>query len=281
MKTPLLALSLIAAETLAAETLAADPWADRVVQYEPGEGVPPVFGSDPPVLFDRPEAALGAPTRQSVAFGGYVVSPFSPAGDPSEVVSLGRGGRLTLEFDEPVTDDPLNPFGVDLLIFGNAFFETNDFDFDAQTVVTGVASESGLVELSADGETFVTLTGAAPDGGYPTRGWADHDTFFPAGPGATPADFTLPVDPALDPVGLGPAGIAAGYGLSGGGLGVDLADWGISEVRFIRFSNPVGSLTTPEIDAVADVRPVPEVGALWLALAALPVAAGRRSARAA
>lgn len=248
---------------------AADPWADRVVEYTPGAGVPAVFGSNPPVLFDRPEAALGAPTRQSVAFGGSVVSPFRPAGDPSEVVSLGEGGRLTLAFDEPVTDDPLNPHGVDLLLFGNAFYTTSDFDFDAETVVTGLAAEGGLIELSADGVSYVPLTGLPADGGFPTRGWTDHAEFFPSGPGATPADFTLPVNPALDPIGATSAQIAAGYGRSGGGLGIDLADWGLSEIRFVRISNPVGSGLTPEIDAMADVRPVPEPTGLALAFVAI------------
>jgi len=36
------------------------------------------------------------------------------------LVSLGQGGHIILGFDEPVTDDPLNPEGFDFIVFGNA-----------------------------------------------------------------------------------------------------------------------------------------------------------------
>lgn len=255
----------------------ADPWADTVVSYTPGEGVPSVFGSDPPDFFERSLSSLGEPTRQSLAFGGYVVSPFSPAGDPNEVVALGRGGSLTVAFDEPVTDDPLNPFGIDLLVFGNAFLLTNNFAFDDTTTVVGVDSEGGLIEVSSDGINFVPVPGIDADGAFPTNGYADTTDFFPAEPGSVLADFTLPVDPSFDPTGLGPADTVAGYAGSGGGAGIDLADVGLSSIRFVRITNPLNSLTTPEIDGFADVRAVPEPAAfLLLAFAVAPLAARTR-----
>ena len=42
-------------------------------------------------------AALGEPTRDSIAFGGFLISPFGGAADVSEVVSLGEGGRARRE----------------------------------------------------------------------------------------------------------------------------------------------------------------------------------------
>lgn len=266
------AVALIASSS----AVAADPWADAVVEYIPGANLPSVFGSDPPVYFDQATAALGEPTRQSVAFGGYVVSPFSSPSDPSEAVALGEGGSLTVAFDEPVTNDPLNPFGVDLLVFGNAFFLTSDFNFDDGTTVSGVASEGGLIEISADGVTFVPVTGVDADGLFPTNGYADAVDFFPAAPGGVLTDFTLPVDPAFDPTGLGVADLLQGYAGSGGGAGIDIGAYGLQAVSFVRVTNPVNSGVTPEIDGFADVRAVPEPSAIVLVLFGAALTRGRR-----
>ncbi|TWT96823.1 hypothetical protein Pla108_25970 [Botrimarina colliarenosi] len=275
MKTPLcfrLIVPLIALPVGGMTALAADPWADRVVSYDPGTGVPAVFGSNPPVLFDVADAALGMPTRQSVAFGGYVVSPFSAPTDPTEVVALGDGGTLVVAFDEPVTDDPLNPFGIDLLVFGNAFFLTSDYNFDAATTVTGVDTEGGILAISADGVNWDTVTNLDADGLYPTNGYADTTDFFPASPGGVLADFTLPVDPAFNPNGLGAEALVAGYGGSGGGAGIDIGAYGLSSVSYVRVTNASGSGFTPEIDGFADVSATPEPTSLLLvALATLPV----------
>ena len=46
------------------------------------------------------------------------------------------------------------------------------------------------------------------------------------------------------------------YRGSGGGAGVDLADVGLTEISYVRISNPENPLdSTPEIDAFADVAP--------------------------
>ncbi len=272
-----LCLATLLALSATTAAVAADPWADAIVNYTPGTDVPSVFGSDPPVLYDNGTAALGEPTRNSVAFGGYTVSPYSAPSDVSEVVSLGKGGSLTVSFDEPVTNDAGNPFGIDLLIFGNAFLSTNDFNFDANTTNTGsAASEGGIVSISDDGVTFVEVTGLDADGLFPTNGYADTTDFFPAGPGSVPSDFTRPVDPSLDLTGLGVTATILAYGGSGGGAGIDIGAYGFSEISYVRVTNPVDSLTTPEIDGFADVRAVPEPSAWVLLLLATPLVRRRR-----
>ena len=45
------------------------------------------------------------------------------------------------------------------------------------------------------------------------------------------------------------------YNGSGGGAGVDIGSLGLSEISFVRITNPVGSGVTPEIDGFADVAP--------------------------
>jgi hypothetical protein len=253
----------------------ADPWADHVVNYDPGAGV----GVDWPtsVPFTNPLTALGSPTRVTsphpVGTGG-AVTPLNAPFRADEIVSIGRGGVLEVRFDEPVTDHAANPFGIDLLIFGNAFFAGSffnpDFSFNPAGTAAGVAAEGGVIEVSADGVNYFDVSGAA-DGLYPTNGFADlTDPFAPAA-GAVPSNFTLPVNPTFDPVGKTYAEILAGYNGSGGGFGVDLAPTGLASISFVRITTPAGAPFVPEIDGFADVAAVPEpaAGSAFLAAAVL------------
>jgi hypothetical protein len=257
---------------------AADPWADHVVSYVQGTGVGNDFVTGNPV--NNPLTALGEPTRftsDAANFGGPT-TPFSSAYRDDEIVSIGAGGSLTLQFDEPVVDHPLNPFGVDLLVFGNAFYS---IDFGTFLATGAVDDDGGLIEVSANGVDFFAVTGSA-DGPFPTVGYLDIAEPFPSADGAVLSDFTKPVNPAaLNSVaGMSTAQIIAAYDGSGGGLGVDISSTGLASISYIRFSNPLGSLKTPEIDAVADVRAMPEPAAIaLLTLAATAIAGLRRRQR--
>lgn len=92
--------ALVGVASLAA---AEDPWADAVVAYAP---------NDPNPGYDDPSQALGAPLG-----GGPVVV------NNDSVVSLGRPhGRIVLQFDTPITDDPDNPMGLDFIVYSNALW---------------------------------------------------------------------------------------------------------------------------------------------------------------
>lgn len=256
----------------AAAAAAADPWADNVEEYVPGSDVASVFNSNPPIFFDQPTSALGAPTRSDV--GGAPITPTNPASTPEEVVSIGVGGSLIVSFDEPVTNHPANPFGIDLLIFGNAqLFNLAVFPPTPSTPLTDAFTEGGLVEVSADGMNYFPVPGEA-DGLFPTFGFQD-------AAGLIASDFTLPVDPSLSPFGLTQSELLTAYAGSGGGLGIDIGAVGLSEVSYVRVTNPVASSIsfpdTPEIDAFVDVRPIPEPSSLVLLL--LGFAAVRRNRR--
>ncbi len=246
--------------TCSAHLRAADPWADSVVSYDAGSNADPGYTTA--------GSALGEPTRFSNPtdpFGG-VVTPLSPSFGTDETVSIGAGGQLTVRFDEPVTNHGANPFGIDLLVFGNSFFNGNffggppDFAFNPAAPVTGITSDGGAIEVSSDGASFVSVAGAA-DGLYPTNGFADILSPFTAVEGSIEADFTRPVNPAFDPVGKTFAQVIAGYEGSGGGLGIDIGVLGLSSISFVRITNPTASLATPDIDGFADVAPVPEPAA--------------------
>ncbi len=247
------ALSLVG--PAAAPALASDPWADRVISFNAGTG-----GSDG---YDLASSSLGSPTRfTGVSFGfPSAVTPFSPPFEPTDIVSLGVGGQITVAFDEPVTNDAANPFGLDLLIFGNSFYYDADWPNGR---VGGFAGEGGVIEVSADGRAWHTIPLLAADAGFPTLGYLDLATPYSDTPGAIEADFTRPVDPSFDASGKTFAEIVAAYRGAGGGLGVDVSSVGLDSISFVRVSNPDGLGGTPEIDAFVDVSPTPAPGAIPL-----------------
>ncbi|MGE0478990.1 MAG: hypothetical protein AB7Q17_00835 [Phycisphaerae bacterium] len=235
----------------------ADPWADRVIQYDPGTGAA--------AGYTDPSTALGMPTRFTGEVFGFpsVVSLVSPPFESDELVSIGEGGRLTVEFDDPIKNDPQNPFGVDLILFGNGGFI---YDFG-----TGRLASPGTlfgldlvrVSVSADGATFVPL-GDVVEGFYPTQAYLDGGPFDVV-PGSLPTDFRKPVNPALtaaDFGGLTYEAARALYGDSGGGTPLDIAASGLGAVRFVR------------IDVLDDGDPDTELSAEIDAFATVPEPAG-------
>lgn len=240
----------------------AEPWATFVDSYQPGTTA--VDG------FMEPATGLGSPER----FTGEGVFPgavtmFNPAFGTDEIVSIGEGGHLTVGFDEPVTDDPNNLHGVDLIIFGNTGFIDTSFPNGQLGDPAGVFG-SGLatVEVSADGTNFFPVAGLA-DGLFPTQGYLDA-TPFQSTPGNLESDFLKPMDPSLtlsDFDGLSYAEALALYDGSGGGTPIDISGSGLTSISYVRISldddGNGGTSLHAEIDAFANV-PEPNSAALVL-----------------
>ncbi len=257
---------LAACAGVARATDVASPFASSVVSYTAGIGA---TGND------HAAAAVGAPTRFTGLQYGYPgnVHPFNPAFDPDETVTVGRGGSLVLAFDHRVENDAANPFGIDLLIFGNSFFwDPINFSLHADEL----SSEGGTVEVSQDGTHWVLANGVEADGLFPTLGYSDLTDPWSTTHGSVETDFTKPVDPNFDWVGKDFSQIITGYKGSGGGAGVDIGALGLQWIQFVRISNASGSHTTPEVDAISDVSPVPAPSAILVALVATGCGAVRR-----
>lgn len=239
----------------------AQGFATSVVSYTPGANANPSYLD--------PAAALGEPSRFTGVALGFpgAVTPFNPAFDPGQLVSIGGGGSLTLGFAQPITDDPANPFGLDLLIFSNAFFVDTAFPGGVAGALFG-SSPQATIEVSADGVTFVPITSAAPVGRFPTLGYLDLAGPYETSPGTALTNFNLPVDPSLNPTGLTFTQLVAAYNGSGGGRGIDLSGSGLSSVSYVRITNATGAAAI-SIDAVADVIPSPATLALLAPLAFL------------
>lgn len=229
------------------QALAQSPFAASVVSYAPG--------ANPAAGFTNPASALGEPTRFTGGpFFPQAVTPFQPAFMASELVSVGAGGELVVAFDHDVGDDPRNPFGIDLIVFGNSFFGDAAYP---QGMPSGLFAEGGEIALSADGTTWVTVTGVAADGFAPTMGWLDASPYDTV-PGMQPTDFTRPIDPsvtAASMIGQEWPAVRAMYGGSGGGAGIDLAPLGLASIRYVRVRVPAGAMQSAELDGFSDVAP--------------------------
>ncbi len=217
-------------------------FASSVVSYDQGIGA--VAG------YTDPSAALGSPTR-TTGFD-LRVTPFNPPFQSSEIVSIGRGGHLVVAFDSPITNDAGNPFGIDMLVFGNSFFYNDDFE----PIADHIWKPGGTVEVSADGISWSLITGAVADGVFPTMGFTDGTDPFGADSASIETNFRVPVDPSFDPWGKNYGQLKAGYGVSGGGSPVDL-EGQATGIRFVRISNPIDAPYAIEIDAISDVIPAP------------------------
>ncbi|MCH7848581.1 MAG: hypothetical protein IIB53_09495, partial [Planctomycetes bacterium] len=206
-----------------------DPYADEWIAYDPGENAAKGY--------TNPDVVLGSPERFTGELAGFpgVVSIFNSPFGTDEIVSIGEGGFLTLAFDEPITNDPAHRFGVDFIIFGNAFFLDADWPNGRIGDPAILAAEGPLrVSVSSDGVDFTSL-GDVMEGLFPTQGYLDSGP-YDVTRGNVPSDFTRPVDPALsleDFAGLTFPQVLDLYQGSGGGIPIDIAASGLEAVRCI------------------------------------------------
>ncbi|MCS7090211.1 MAG: hypothetical protein RMN51_03700 [Verrucomicrobiota bacterium] len=248
-------------------------------------------GSFGPAPYEDPLAVLGEPARWFYDPWAWMAGrtpfrrvsvvepPFYRSQDAGTnlLVTLAPGGWIVVEFDPPLTNDPAHPYGLDFLVFGNAFFVCDgpvgdNTDFMQMRTSGAVFGEPLRVSVSpgytgAAGEQaddpatwrwYRYDNGPFADTAYPTQGylwdrirktWSEE-----------PADFTLPVHPGLLGQLQGAAATVADvmrwYGLSGGGTGFDLTPSGFDRVRFVRIEGLSSNHAWGEVDAVVRVRPV-------------------------
>ncbi|MBT5925478.1 MAG: hypothetical protein HOH33_02545 [Verrucomicrobia bacterium] len=227
----------------------ASPFATSVIEYEPGTGFAIEFGSG--LGYTNTLAALGNPSRMTPGQFGGPVDPFAPPYLADQLLSIGEGGFVILEFGIPILNHPNNPFGLDFLIFGNTGFNITNGDFSGGGVTDGSVfgnddSETS-VWVSEDNVTYYQLD--------PLKA-PKVDGYFP---GDGQGDFRMPVNPALQPSDFAESRleqIRALYKGSGGGAGYDLA-WakdasGLSSVRFVKIAVHSGKI---ELDAATIVSP--------------------------
>ena len=191
-----------------------------------------------------------------------------------------------IEFDHQVVDDEKNPYGLDFIVFGNAFAAKKNADHlvgpasDPRNIrFTGEGiAEKGIVSVSQDGKTWFTFDQPFADDLYPTLGYVidrknpNKDLFEGNLYWGEKTDATIPVDPSIkwsDFANYNLEEIVNIYGKSAGGAGFDISQFNLTPnadgkkwIKFVKIAatefNYEGDVgwTQPEVDAVSDVRPV-------------------------
>lgn len=271
---------LIITGVLCASFARANDFAVSVLDYKPGKDAG---------VYNNPSLALGAPVGSS---SGSIPNNNS-------IVSLGGfGGYIILGFDHRVENDPLNPGGWDFIIFGNSFYVNGDENIYAQ--------EPGFVEVAADNngnsladDTFYLIFGI-PSAGFSSDVpissdyWAlngvDHRDYFTRGYADVTPVLSESFGSALAPDDPYANGITSG---SRGGDAFDISDavdingglLHLSHIDFVKITTavdcswPWGTAVSAEIDAVADVAPIPEPPTIIMIGAALALFFRRKRAR--
>ncbi|MBL9171100.1 MAG: PEP-CTERM sorting domain-containing protein [Verrucomicrobiales bacterium] len=237
----------------------ATPYADRVIAYSQG--------STAANAYNNPSSALGEPSRITPAGPTDApVTPFNPPWPTGQLVSIGAGGSITLELGISAQDVAWNPYGIDLILFGNNGFKVNDYSVPESewttdgTLFTFDPAGASTVWVSDNNQDYYELV-------VPSGLTAQVDSLFPTD---ASGDFLKPVNPSLtgaDFAGKNLAGIKELYAGSAGGTGFDLA-WarksdgsqaGIASARFVRIEVSHGKI---ELDGIAAV-PEPATWALF------------------
>ncbi len=232
-------------------------FANTVVNYSSGTG----FSAG----YTNASAALGEPSRITPGQFGGPVDPFSPPFLSDQIVSVGAGGQLTVQFDSQVLNNPLNPWGMDFIIFGNTGFVITNGDFSGGGItdgsVFGANPGETRISVSEDGTTFYPLSPSLTpviDGPHPTDGSGSF--YFPMDPTLTRESFN----------GKNLTQIRELYAGSGGGTAIDIS-WArdlqgqpvnLGGIQFVRIDVLSG---VAEIDGMVMVVPEPGVGALLAA----------------
>lgn len=235
-------------------------------------------------LYDDPYAVLGKPTTWiyddweeltfacSLAFAAYETDP----NGNTLVTTIADGTEIVVKFSHRVADDPGNLYGIDFIVFGNAFFAGYDWvypDTDMGTHLlknpVSINAEQVLVSIAQalNGPWFTFTNGPYGDAPFPTNAFAwDRD----ANDWGAELDWLKPVDPNLSLSSF--AGISAAdaielYAGSAGGTGFDLADLAPADYaalaadpntgqkwfQFIKVEFLTGGSYDGEIDGFSDV----------------------------
>jgi hypothetical protein len=234
---------------MAASSLARaqDSYADSVVSYTPGTGIS--------TSYEDSNAVLGAPDLSATMT--------APAFGNTNIVGVGDGGELTVEFDTPITNDPSgHADGMDFTIFGNQFFTLNGTD------VSEIYNHTGLtVWVSQNDVNFYQLV--APDGLphgaddlYPTEG--SGNPFLPVRSALSLTNFEGQTSAEALSLYNGSAG-GSSYSISW----AEDANGNLVDLASISYIMMEGTSGYGYLDAISRVESVPEPSEMALFLVGL------------
>jgi len=120
-------------------------WAVEVIEY--------VQGSDIPTGYTNTAAVLGKAATKTIWDYGEEdtdIKVFLPAFYKTDIISLGNKGSLTLKMGKKVydEDDPIHPFGSDLIVYGNTLFSVLEVAKPYASPWDNISAEKAKIWLS-------------------------------------------------------------------------------------------------------------------------------------
>jgi hypothetical protein len=219
--------------------------------------------------YNNPLAVLGRPTLKFLDHYGTKTAHRSKIIEPpywtdpatnDVITEITAGGQITVNLGRKVYDDPNNPYGIDLIIYGNSFFSpagasgtVGDLtDLDVPTLSSGAYGHATTVSVSQDGTnwfSYATVTNLFPDNAYrwdeTNHSWTDEEM-----------NPTKPLNPYFVATNFGGETVASGLDQfvgAAGGTGYALKGSGFPWIQYVRITP--GTNTYTVIDAIAAVNP--------------------------
>ena len=237
-------------------------WAVEVIEY--------VKGSNCHTNYPGYTNAMVALGHAATTTSNGIVDVTFAAWKNTEIVSIGDGGHLTLKMGAKVFDydDSLHPYGVDLIVYGNAFFVTIDWNNKYFEEWYQFAGEPAEIWLSQDSSNWFKTsdTNILADSFFPTQSidieGNPSDYFYPVNPALLTNDWTNLEDNHIP---WSYTNTVIAYEGAAGGAPVNLSiledehgnPTNLIWIQFVKIIDTYNSVAT-EIDAVAAVRSLPE-----------------------
>ncbi|MFZ1074697.1 MAG: hypothetical protein WAO21_14825 [Verrucomicrobiia bacterium] len=219
--------------------------------------------------YNDPTAVLNRPTLKFVdQFGTgttnrvkIIEPPYWTAPDGSPVITkILNGGQVTVKMGRKIYDDPNNPYGVDLIVYGNSFFQASGIsgfisdgtDLDSAMLGSSPGGHPTTVSVSQDGTNWFAFNNTPvifPDNAYrwdeTNDTWTDEEM-----------NTTKPLNPSVPGMNFSGQSVASGLDQfigAVGGTGYNLKASGFPWIQYVRVQPGPGTYTI--IDAIAAVDP--------------------------
>ncbi len=233
-------------------------------------------GIDPSSPYNDPTAVLNRPTLHFVDpydFFPEVVTdrvsviddPYNVAPDGSNVITeISDGGQITVKLGRKVYHDPNNPYGTDLIVYGNSFFDglsgpigsavSDDTDLSAVSLSSSLFfGHAVVVSVSEDNTNWYTYSNVKTNFLDAAYRWDDTNSSW------TDEEMNpnKPINPYIytnNFAGSSVAGAQDQFVGAAGGTSYNLAASGLPWIQYVRITPGEGDYAV--IDAIAAVNPV-------------------------
>ena len=204
--------------------------------------------NNPSVVGDPTAAANAGLTDIDFGFP-EIITPFNPPADADQLVTIGSGGSITLQFPQPINVAASAPtVGV---FTGIGFFDSQYPNGVNYSPTQTFDTQSAVVSVSADDKNWVSLgfqNFTVPENFYAN---AANPYQFPAPSPAQLADFGQPFTGLTNSFdGENFSQILAKLNGSAGGTWLNLAGSGLSQINYIQFSEPAGQVPVTSFVAI-------------------------------